>query len=750
MKIPLLQRIQSAARTLVRGSIAPFDRIGGDSGIGLTGDPMREPYRQSAYVYAAIRHISRPISAVSLQHGSSPRKSGNATLLGDPKLDGFWGRPARGLASLSEFILATVGWRKLVGESFWILGDDALLPFQDVRTGFPQMILARPDRMRHITDAGEIIGWEFTDGGGKSHALDAKQVIHLKQWNPYDDHRGLGELCAAMTAAETDHASGTFAKNLAQSNGDQGVYVVGKSGVIDDAQRKQLTALIREKRRLQQQGIFRPAFLTGDISIEDPKIRTVDAAFNESRRMSAAEIYVAFGVPPSMAKEAASYSIGSASDYYRLILDTCIPEASEIASGIATVSSLLMGRQVFAWWDWDEHPVMQEVRKERMGSVDALWSKGVPMRTISEYLDLGLPRFDGDQVGWLPMAVVPAGSAEDMTNLGAAASEPTTPPAPATESDPLETDVGDVAKAIQALRSRRAPSTTPAEKRLWQAHMRQRRGTITAYRSAFTRQLAIARAETLRKIASMPPTKGPGLPQDESGAVVTPPDSSEPEKGAAERGGGRDSCGVTQRIGAIDLIFSAVDFIKGLVVGFRKVSDRTLDTASDQLSKELGLDDPFRFPPEKAIQFFATRENRITGAGEETWNGIKAQLQAGMDAGYTTSQLADRVRAAFNEASKERATRIAMTETAAAYGYARHEGMKQAGVTYKRWLTSGADNVRPAHADANNQTVLVDDPFTVGGEDLMHPGDVAGSPWNVINCHCVAVAVKDQDEGLNV
>lgn len=744
MKIPFLQRLHAAGRLVVKGSIAPFDKIPSETGIGLTGEPLRKPYEQSAYVYAAIRHIARPISAVTLQHGSSPRQRGSApALLNDPRLDAFWGRPARGMASLAEFILASVGWRKLAGECFWLLGDDAMVPFPEVRTAFPQMILARPDRMRHVTQGAELVGWEYTDATGKRHLLTPDQVIHLKQWNPYDDHRGIGNLAPALTAAETDHASGAFARNLAQSNGDQGVFVVGKSGAIDDAQRKQITAILREKRRLQQSGIFRPAFLTGDITVEDPKIRTVDAAFNESRRMSAAEIYVAFGVPTSMAKDQASYSIGSASDYFRLILDTCMPEAAEIAAGIASVSSVLLGRPVWAWFYWDEHPVMQAVREERMKTVDVLWGKGVPMRTISDYLDLGLPTFEGDRTGWLPIAVVPANMAEDMSAMGAAASEPAT-----SAADPSPAD--DVAKAIAALRTCRAPATSPAERRLWQTHMRARASTVNAYRSAFTRQLAIARAETLRKIEASGLGSRSGCPQERLPGVMGPDAGDDASQGAAERGGGAISDGITAKIGAIDLIFSAIDFIKGLIVGFRKVSDRTLDTASEQLSKELGTDDPYKFPPEKALQFFATRENRISGAGQETFEAIKATIQEGLNAGDTQKELGDRVRAAFNEAGKERANRIAMTETAAAYGYARQEGMKQAGVAYKRWLTSGADNVRPAHADANNQTVPVDQPFDVGAEQLMHPGDPSGSPANIINCHCVAVAVATPDEGLDV
>jgi uncharacterized protein with gpF-like domain len=73
--------------------------------------------------------------------------------------------------------------------------------------------------------------------------------------------------------------------------------------------------------------------------------------------------------------------------------------------------------------------------------------------------------------------------------------------------------------------------------------------------------------------------------------------------------------------------------------------------------------------------------------------------------------------------------------------------MKEAGVKFKQWLTSGNANVRAGHRLANNQIVPIDEPFLVasaenGIEELMNPSDPNGSPDNVINCHCVAIAVR--------
>jgi len=59
----------------------------------------------------------------------------------------------------------------------------------------------------------------------------------------------------------------------------------------------------------------------------------------------------------------------------------------------------------------------------------------------------------------------------------------------------------------------------------------------------------------------------------------------------------------------------------------------------------------------------------------------------------------------------------------------------------KTWVTVGDDEVRPAHALADGQTVPIHQKYTVGGEKLSHPGDFAGSPGNINNCRCSSLTL---------
>ena len=59
--------------------------------------------------------------------------------------------------------------------------------------------------------------------------------------------------------------------------------------------------------------------------------------------------------------------------------------------------------------------------------------------------------------------------------------------------------------------------------------------------------------------------------------------------------------------------------------------------------------------------------------------------------------------------------------------------------TKKVWMCGGASETE-RHSlipGLDGQVRLKDEPFDVGGEALMYPGDPSGSPENTINCYCI-------------
>ena len=54
----------------------------------------------------------------------------------------------------------------------------------------------------------------------------------------------------------------------------------------------------------------------------------------------------------------------------------------------------------------------------------------------------------------------------------------------------------------------------------------------------------------------------------------------------------------------------------------------------------------------------------------------------------------------------------------------------------KRWRSRHDDRVRSSHREADGQAVGLDEPFRVGGAELMYPGDPRGPAGEVLNCRC--------------
>lgn len=90
----------------------------------------------------------------------------------------------------------------------------------------------------------------------------------------------------------------------------------------------------------------------------------------------------------------------------------------------------------------------------------------------------------------------------------------------------------------------------------------------------------------------------------------------------------------------------------------------------------------------------------------------------------------------------DRMKRDARTAVTGLDGILTGSALRDQGFTRKRWVTKHDAKVRETHAEAEGQTVALDEPFYVGGYPLMHPGERSAPPAIVINCRCVMVGTR--------
>lgn len=118
--------------------------------------------------------------------------------------------------------------------------------------------------------------------------------------------------------------------------------------------------------------------------------------------------------------------------------------------------------------------------------------------------------------------------------------------------------------------------------------------------------------------------------------------------------------------------------------------------------------------------------------------------------------------AGMNRSSAIRNARTSTTSAQNAGKVNRYRYLHKQGVELTKIWVDVHDSVppeRPEHWEASGQEVSVDEPFIVGGEELMYPADPNGSGWNIYNCRCTmrtgkprfkSILTREQSERANI
>lgn len=123
---------------------------------------------------------------------------------------------------------------------------------------------------------------------------------------------------------------------------------------------------------------------------------------------------------------------------------------------------------------------------------------------------------------------------------------------------------------------------------------------------------------------------------------------------------------------------------------------------------------------------------------------ITASVTSSILQGKSIKHMADDLQKRITTMSRDSAIRTARTAVTGAQNAGRMDSYVAAtkmGIEMEReWVSALDSRTRPEHAEADGQVVGVDEPFIVGGEKLMFPGDRSGSGWNIYNCRCTQIA----------
>ena len=164
----------------------------------------------------------------------------------------------------------------------------------------------------------------------------------------------------------------------------------------------------------------------------------------------------------------------------------------------------------------------------------------------------------------------------------------------------------------------------------------------------------------------------------------------------------------------------------------------------EQKDDQWDIVDPYDVPPMQAWNRKVTAV-KIANVRDSTKRRVQDIVSQGLEDGLSVDNIAKNIMKSAHF-GWDRAKLIAQTEVVSASNAANHfsigANMSTRGMT-KAWASAGDRRVRPSHADADATQVDIpyNEPFTVGGSQLMFPGDGSlGAPGReTIRCRCTAL-----------
>lgn len=186
----------------------------------------------------------------------------------------------------------------------------------------------------------------------------------------------------------------------------------------------------------------------------------------------------------------------------------------------------------------------------------------------------------------------------------------------------------------------------------------------------------------------------------------------------------------------------------------------TIETAKEQAGDVLVNEDFIQWDEETVNRLLVEEPDLMPYYPEEraikrgidlAWGKrqITANVTSGILQGKSVGKIASDLQRDIPEMNRTSAVRAARTAVTRAENAGRQdaaEDLEKRGVILeKEWIATLDGRTRHAHRRADGQTVENSEPFIVGGEKLMFPGDdsMGASGWNLYNCRCTrAVRVK--------
>jgi HK97 family phage portal protein len=666
----------------LKGTWSKLFETGQDMNLLGAENKVWKPYETIASVYKAVKAICDNLPQADLKFYNSVNEE-----IDDERLLTLINNP-NPRQSGNDFLQEWVGFYALYGESF-IRKVSSI--GQLIGINLPaQMYVLNPTKMQERIDAGQITAWNYFG----RYSYSPEEIMHTKDFNPYNPIRGLPPLKPIEDEIEIDQATLTY-NNAYFKNFAMLGQVLKSEHNLTDKQRERVELFLDTKYKGAGKA-FRTMVLEGGLEPVNVVSNHKEMDFVEQKKLMREEILGIWRTPKALFNITEDLNYATFMGQMRIFwIYTLMPIIRKFEDSFNRHIVQPYRPDIHFAFDFSKVPAFQEDFKERVLTAQVLTQIGFTPNEANEILGLGFDKTEWRNSWWATFSLNPVND-KNIAELTA----PKPEPAPIDQA-PLPAD----------------PTPPKSVKKIdlvWEAKKAQflkmflhRQGDIE---NRFERKVSQYFMELRAKILKVP---------------------------------AQDLVSMQLGIDWKEQDLKLKKLIEPIMLEGIKIG---VSIGESVLGRTKTVDDAF----DHRVQSLLTiRMNKITGVNDTIKNRLETDMRVALDeqiqtGGSLTMQvdaLQEAVRQYFN-LSASKARLIARTESAGAVNGGSMLYYESEGVNKKRWITSHDELVRESHYRCEKEGAIpMNEAFS---NDLMYPSDqMSGDAGEVCNCRCSLLPVME-------
>ena len=621
---------------------------------------VREGYKISGDVYQSIRIIVKAASGIPWVVLDK-----DDAIIPNHPFSQTWANPNKQFSGQDNMELI-IAHQLLVGNSL-------IQPI--IVGGIPREFwVCMPDLIHPIPSdkPGEWLrGYEVTSADGTHRIVPPEQFIHFMMLDPGNPYWGTGPLQAVARTVDTDNEAQDTQKISMQNRGTpDGIF---ETDALTNEQYEEANRQIQE-RYLTKERRRMPWVIAG-AKWHQMSLTPVEMDLMKSRLNNKRDIAGGFGISSIFLGDMEHSTYANMAEARKALYeDVALPMLDDVKSTLNLRVAPLYGDNITISYDTSKVVALRGDQKEKAETAKTYFGMGIPFNQINERLEMGFTEFPGWGVGYLPLTLLPVGSA------------------------PVDAEP-------KGIRTKALNLDSEEKKAVHWKRIDSRRVAWWGMVSKRVEPLYRAEGKELDDLFE-------GKKPSELIRIAT--------------------YAINSRSPGWEKVMTAIS--TALIEDFgNEIAEDLGGEKSITPGESKWVFDPFSAAARAWIIKHGAES--IKTILETNLDDVKMVILAGRDENLTTTQIAKNIRQFYTDRSPFKAMRVARTEVASASGFGQREAAKQSGIVKtKGWMSSRDDRVRDSHVAIDGEKQPLDESYSNG---LMYPGDPSGNTAEFIMCRCV-------------